>query len=334
MAKPKETAGKTNPTNPLLGDQALSEIMSEEVYIRDGSWIEDNDCFYFLFNPKLKSYFCPFERFILRRNLYSKRELEMFLERLRQSDRAKLPEVFPITAIALGFTFLVLAVIFLVVAWRAGFKDNIPRNNITFWSYFFWIAMGIAIVLALVLIGLGVFLFIYKQGYDQAREKIVLPILDDENARVGNRGLNWQYSPNSLILYCNYYGYGSDRLGGAMGMEREVIKGKQTTTAMKRKPPTNLRATRDRSASKGRGRSPAAASGKRYSNNKSNRSRGGDRSGRSGRSGSVSKYKSSPMRSMSKASASPSPSPGASRSGGKSGGRSGRSGRYKNSARR
>ena len=213
------------------GDSAFTDIITEENYVNNGAWIEDNDCYYYRYNPKMKSYFCPHERNILRRNLYSKRELDSFFARLKAGDKTKQPECLGIYTIALGLFFLALGVLFIVLAWRSGYTNNVLREKWGLLQWFMWISMATFFVFGFVFIGLGLFLFFDKVSYHQQRKRRMEPMIKDENIRVGNRGLNWQYTTHSLILHCNYFGPNDNRMG-KVGVNKKLFN--QPKSAMKR----------------------------------------------------------------------------------------------------
>jgi hypothetical protein len=171
----------------------------------DGTWLEPDDTYYYVLNRKNMRYHCDHERHLLSRNLYSKRELDLFFEEIYMYDKKKPHKVRGICMVATGFFFVILFLLFLILGWRQGWKDSVPRADWTAWRWVFYILMVLFLLLAIALLCLGFFSLVSRKANKTVRRKALTEIINNENYRIAPRGMNWAFYDEHLALRTNYW---------------------------------------------------------------------------------------------------------------------------------
>lgn len=197
----------------------------------DGTWLEDDDTYYYKLNRKNMRYHCEHERHLLRRNLYSKRELDIFFERLYMYDTKKKQRMCGILMLVIGLIILVGCLLFYLLGWR----DNEDKGKVENWGIVWWVLFVLCLIVGLVLVGLGCYYLWQRSKNRLIRRKRLTPVINEENRRIAPRGLNWHFYDNHLALRTNYW---NSRLGKA-GMIKKKKKTKvvtETTTTKVQKP--------------------------------------------------------------------------------------------------
>jgi hypothetical protein len=148
-------------------------------------------------------YYCEHERHLLRRNLYSKRELDIFFEELYMYDKPKSHKICGICLIVTGF-FLILAGFAYIVYMRLRGTVNTSTSGAKW--LIFWLVMAILAIL----VGIGLACWgwcdLYRRGKNKEyRRSRLTPVINDENYRIAHRGLNWQLHDEHLALRTGYW---------------------------------------------------------------------------------------------------------------------------------
>ena len=189
----------------------------------DGTWLEDDDTYYYKLNRKNMRYHCEHERHLLRRNLYSKRELDIFFEKLYMYDLPKQHKLCGILMLVVGLFILAGCLLMYLLAWR----DNEDKGSIKDWGIVWWIFFVIFLILGLVLTCLGCYYLWQRSKNKTLRRKRLTPVINEENMRIAPRGLNWYFYDEHLALRTNYW---NSRLGKAgMTKKKKVITETKTT---------------------------------------------------------------------------------------------------------
>ena len=204
--------------------QARSELASLGQIGPDGSWLEDDDTYYYMLNRKNMRYHCEHERHLLRRNLYSKRELDIFFEQMHMYDKKKPARWCGVALLALGMLALGLAILFFILGWREGWDENIKRNKTTTLRVLLYIAAAIFFLIALGLIVYGILMLVGRKNNKTLRKKKLAPVIMDENSRIAPRGLNWRYNDENLALRTNYWGSGKRGAITGAGKTKTVVE--------------------------------------------------------------------------------------------------------------
>lgn len=143
-------------------------------------------------------YYCEHERHLLRRNLYSKRELDIFFEELYMYDKPKSHKICGLCLLVTGFLMILIGFALWIWAWRyADTKKN-------------WRTLWYIVSVLLILIGIGLCCWgwcdLYQRGKNKEyRRSRLTPVINDENYRIAHRGLNWQLHDEHLALRTNYW---------------------------------------------------------------------------------------------------------------------------------
>lgn len=202
------------------GAGVMAPILGKGPLPGDGTWLEDDDTYYYKLNRKNMRYHCEHERHLLRRNLYSKRELDMFFEELYMYDLPKKHKICGILMLVLGLFILAGCLLFYLLAWR----DNKDKGSIKDWGILWWILFVFFLILGLVLTCLGCYYLYQRSKNKMLRRKRLTPIINEENRRIAPRGLNWHFYDEHLALRTNYW---NSRLGKA-GYIKKTKKKRKT----------------------------------------------------------------------------------------------------------
>jgi len=213
-ASPRSPATKIADNEPLVGYAPPPANAPVRKINNDGTWIEDNDCYFYKFNKAIKFYSCEYEKELLRRGLYQKRELDYFLYALSSEEESKPGKSIPTAMLAFATLFCFAALIFFILAWRE------KKNG---WEVTFYTFMGIAIGLGVILLLCSCFLIFLRHESKNYRKKRILHNLSAENNRILHRGLNWKYTPEYLELRANYWiPFANPYPAGPVSSERTV----------------------------------------------------------------------------------------------------------------
>jgi hypothetical protein len=160
------------------------------------------DCYYYIWNFTHDNYYCPEEKDLLARGVYSKYEIDDFLKELQHSDLHRVDKnptgwyyclsAFAVLGIALIFTALYL-------------YYNLLNDKFKW----FWIILGVFIfILASVLMCCGCYYCCRPRHRYLRRRDDMMPVVDAENRRVYHRGLNWRMSElgSYIALRTNFNG--------------------------------------------------------------------------------------------------------------------------------
>ena len=239
----RQLSGKTNKEAKAMKSAAKMERRLHS----GGLWREEWDncppstpeCYYYVWNFNHNNYYCPEEGDIIRRGLYSKYELDDFLNDLRRKeyvDKNKEPSgwyYFITSWIMIGIGLI----LFSLWLW---FKDNI--------RYFFLVLAIIAWVIAFILM-LFAFAYCCRTGNRfRLKRSDMMPYVDSENRRVYHRGLNWRLSElgSYLALRTRYRG----PVGGYR--RRYMDDDDEEMYLVGRRPRTNVGATKTTTVTKTR----------------------------------------------------------------------------------
>lgn len=161
-----------------------------------------SDCYYYIWNFTHDNYYCPEERDLLGRGVYSKYEIDDFLDELKENDLHRVDKhpvgwyyclsAFAVLGIGLILTGLYLWYNFL----SEGFK-------------WFWIIIAVIIfIVAAVLMCCACFYCCRPRHRHLRRRDDMMPSVDAENRRIYHRGLNWRMSElgSYMALRTNYNG--------------------------------------------------------------------------------------------------------------------------------
>jgi hypothetical protein len=182
----------------MLKSTRRSAIPGKGPRTGDGTWLEDDDTYYYRLNRKNMRYYCEHERHLLRRNLYSKRELDIFFEELYMYDKPKSHKICGLCMLVTGFMMILAGLALWIWAWRYANPDNFYR---TLW----YIVSVLLIIGGIVLCCLG-WCDLWNRGKNKIwRRKRLTPVINDENYRIAHRGLNWQLHDEHLALRTNYW---------------------------------------------------------------------------------------------------------------------------------
>jgi hypothetical protein len=164
----------------------------------DGTWLEDDDTYYYKLNRKNMRYYCEHERHLLRRNLYSKRELDIFMEELYMYDQPKSYKICGVCLLVTGFFLILIGLVFWIWAWKwSGTTGG--------WRTFWYLMAALVILIGIALCCWGWFDLSKRQKNKDVRRARLTPIINDENYRIAHRGLNWQLHDEHLALRTNYW---------------------------------------------------------------------------------------------------------------------------------
>jgi hypothetical protein len=163
------------------------------------------DCYYYVWNFTYDNYYCPEEGELLSRGLYSKYEIDDFLDDLKKKDlhRADKHPTGWYYFLA-GWAMIGVGLIFLSLFYWWKWSDK------TSTMYWFWLILGIIIwIIALVLLVCACVYCCRGRRYRVLRRREdMMPVVDNENRRIYHRGLNWRLSElgSYLALRTNYSG--------------------------------------------------------------------------------------------------------------------------------
>lgn len=164
----------------------------------DGTWLEDDDTYYYKLNRKNMRYYCEHERHLLRRNLYSKRELDIYMEELYMYDQPKSHKICGVMLLVIGFFMIMIGLVLWIWAWKwSGTTGG--------WTTFWYIIGALLIVGGAVICCLGWYDLSKRNKNKNVRRARLTPIINDENYRIAHRGLNWQLHDEHLALRTNYW---------------------------------------------------------------------------------------------------------------------------------
>jgi hypothetical protein len=164
----------------------------------DGTWLEDDDTYYYKLNRKNMRYYCEHERHLLRRNLYSKRELDLFFEELYMYDKPKSHKICGLCLLVTGFFLILIGLALGILIWR-----NVAESNN--WRGFWFVVAALLVLVGIALCCWG-WCDLYRRGKNKDyRRKRLTPVINDENYRIAHRGLNWQLHDEHLALRTNYW---------------------------------------------------------------------------------------------------------------------------------
>jgi hypothetical protein len=180
----------------LLGRQA---IPGKGPRAGDGTWLEDDDTYYYRLNRKNMRYYCEHERHLLRRNLYSKRELDIFFEELYMYDQPKSYKICGLIYLVIGF-FLILAG-FALWVWSWKYMTDVSDG----WKMLWYVIAAILIIVGMLLCCWGCYDLYRRAKNKDVRRTRLTPIINDENYRIAHRGINWQLHDEHLALRTNYW---------------------------------------------------------------------------------------------------------------------------------
>lgn len=160
------------------------------------------DCYYYIWNFTHDNYYCPEEKDLLARGVYSKYEIDDFLDELKTSDLHRVDKhptgwYYCLAAFAVLGIGLILTGLYL---WY-----NIDNLDIKW----FWIILAVLIfILALFLMIMACFFCCRPRHRYLRRRDDMMPSVDAENRRVYHRGLNWRMSElgSYIALRSNYNG--------------------------------------------------------------------------------------------------------------------------------
>lgn len=167
----------------------------------DGTWLEDDDTYYYRLNRKNQRYYCEHERHLLRRNLYSKRELDIFFEELYMYDQPKSHKIKGLCLLVTGFFMILIGFALWIWAWR--YSDTSSSNS--GWRMFWYILAVLLIIIGMLLCCYGCYDLYSRSKNKVIRRTRLTPIINDENYRIAHRGLNWQLHDEHLALRTNYW---------------------------------------------------------------------------------------------------------------------------------
>jgi len=179
-------------------NMARQAIPGKGPRLGDGTWLEDDDTYYYKLNRKNMRYYCEHERHLLRRNLYSKRELDIFMEELYMYDQPKSYKICGLCLLVTGFFLILIGLVFWIWAWK---WSNTTGNWRTFW----YIMAALVVVIGIALCCWGWFDLSKRQKNKDVRRARLTPIINDENYRIAHRGINWQLHDEHLALRTNYW---------------------------------------------------------------------------------------------------------------------------------
>jgi len=171
----------------------------------DGTWLEPDDTYYYVLNRKNMRYHCDHERHMLSRNLYSKRELDLFFEEIYMHDIKKAHKIQGICMVATGFFLIAIGLALLIMGWRQGWKDALPRSDMTTRQILYYIGMVLCLLIGAILLCLGFWYLCKRKANKTLRRKRLTEIINNENYRIAPRGLNWAFYDEHLALRTNYW---------------------------------------------------------------------------------------------------------------------------------
>lgn len=197
--------------NPVLGKGPLPG---------DGTWLEDDDTYYYKLNRKNQRYHCEHERHLLRRNLYSKRELDMFFEEMYMYDSPKSHKICGIAMLVIGLFILGACLLAFLLAWR----NKIDFGTVKGWGIVWWILFALFLLAGLVLTCLGCY-YLFKRSKNKVlRRSRLTPVVNEENRRIAPRGLNWHFYDEHLALRTNYWNSRVGNMGKKVVTETTTLK--------------------------------------------------------------------------------------------------------------
>lgn len=149
----------------------------------DGTWLEDDDTYYYRLNRKNMRYYCEHERHLLRRNIYSKRELDVFFEELFMYDKSKSHKICGLALLVAGFFLILIGLAWTIYLWREVSSSG--------WKTLWHIIAALMILTGIALCCWGWYDLYMRGRNKEIRRQRLTPVINDENYRIAHRGLNW-----------------------------------------------------------------------------------------------------------------------------------------------
>lgn len=209
----------------------IDPIMGKGPLPGDGTWLEDDDTYYYKLNRKNQRYHCEHERHLLMRNLYSKRELDMFFEEMYMYDSPKSHKICGIAMLVIGLFILAGCLLAFLLAWRS----KIDTGSVKDWGVVWWVLFSLFLLAGLILTCLGCYYLFKRSKNKTLRRRRLTPVVNEENRRIAPRGLNWHFYDEHLALRTNFW---NSRLGKT---GKKVVT---ETTTLKKAPATRTFARR------------------------------------------------------------------------------------------
>lgn len=184
----------------------MQERRRGEINLWDEEWNtcppSGPDCYYYVWNFNHDNFYCPEEKDLLARGVYSKYEIDDFLDELKSSDLHRVDKQ-PVGWYYCLSAFAVLGISLVLLGLYLWYE--VLSNGLRW----LWIIIGILVaLLSAVLLCLSCFYCCRPRHRYLRRRDDMMPNVDAENRRVYHRGLNWRMSElgSYMALRTNYNG--------------------------------------------------------------------------------------------------------------------------------